>query len=86
MKSLKRGKNTLKPEVANISEHGFWVFLKGKEHFLPFEQFPWFKKANIGQIIDVTLLHESHLYWPQLDVDLSINIIEHPERYKLIAT
>lgn len=86
MKSLKHGKSTSKPEIANISEHGFWVFLKDKEYFLPFEQFPWFKKANIGQITNVKLLHQSHLYWPQLDVDLSINVIEHPERYKLIAT
>ena len=86
MKSLKRGKNTLKPEITNISEYGFWVFLNGKEYFLPFEQFPWFKAARIGQITNVELLHKSHLYWPQLDVDLSINIIEHPEMYKLIAT
>jgi len=86
MKSLKRGKNTLKPEITNISEYGFWVFLNGKEYFLPFEQFPWFKTARIGQITNVELWHKSHLYWPQLDVDLSINIIEHPEMYKLIAT
>jgi hypothetical protein len=34
---------------------------------------------------DVQLLHSEHLYWPSLDVDLSLSIIEHPEKYKLIA-
>lgn len=85
MKSLKHGKSTSKVETTNISEHGFWVFLKGKEYFLPFEQFPWFRDANISQITDVELCHGTHLYWPRLDIDLSLNILEHPEKYPLIA-
>ncbi len=85
MKSLKRGKNTLKPEVTNISQHGFWILLDGKEYFLPFEKFPWFKNASIADLTKIELLHKTHLYWPSLDVDLSVNIIEQPEKYKLIA-
>lgn len=85
MKSLKHGKNTSKPEIINVSEHGFWIFLKGGEYFLSFEQFPWFKNANIGQISNVELWHENHLYWPGLDVDLSLNIIKQPDKYRLIA-
>ena len=85
MKSSKRGKNTLRPEITNISEHGFWLFFKGKENFLAFEHFPWFRNATVGQISDIQLLHQGHLYWPSLDVDLSFGIIEHPEKYKLIA-
>lgn len=85
MKSLKHGKNTLKPEITNISRHGFWILIKGKEHFLPFENFPWFKNTGKAQLKKVELLHKTHLYWPKLDVDLSVSIIEHPEKYKLIA-
>ena len=85
MKSSKRGKNTLRPEITNISEHGFWLFFKGKEYFLAFEHFPWFRNATVQQISDIQLLHHEHLYWPSLDVDLSFGIIEHPEKYKLIA-
>lgn len=85
MKSLKHGKSTLKPEITNVSQHGFWIFLEGKEYFLPFDKFPWFKKAGISDLTRVELLHKTHLYWPKLDVDLSINIIENPEKYKLIA-
>ena len=85
MRSLKHGKSTSKPEITNISEHGFWIFLKGSEYFLSFEQFPWFKNANISQISNVELWHKNHLYWPTLDVDLSLNIIEQPEKYCLIT-
>ena len=85
MKSLKHGKNIFRPEITNISQHGFWILLEQKEYFLSFEQFPWFKNANINQITNLQLLHKTHLYWPQLDVDLSLAIIEHPEKYKLIS-
>ncbi len=86
MKSVKRGKNTSKLEVTNISQHGFWILLSGKEYFLTYEKFPWFKKATVADLTNIELLHKTHLYWPALDVDLSVNIIENPEKYKLIAS
>ncbi|HAL44605.1 MAG: hypothetical protein A2Y12_18145 [Planctomycetes bacterium GWF2_42_9] len=79
-------KNILKLEVTNISQHGFWILLSGKEYFLPFEKFPWFKKATVADLTNIKLLHKTHLYWPALDVDLSVDIIENPEKYKLIAS
>ena len=85
MKSLTRGKNISNPEVLNISQHGFWILVDGKEFFLPFEKFPWFRKATIEDISKIELLHAEHLYWPKLDVDLSLDIIEHPEKFQLVA-
>jgi len=83
MKSLKNGKNTLKAEVTNISEHGFWILLANKEYFLPFEKFPWFKEAKISSIINVQTFHNHHLYWSDLDVDLTTEILENPQNYPL---
>ncbi len=85
MKSLKHGKSTSKPEVLNISEHGFWMLINGSEYFLAFERFPWFREAKVSEITNFEVHHGSHFYWPGLDVDLSINIIAHPEKYRLIA-
>jgi len=85
MKLSKHGKNTSKIEVGNISAHGFWLLLDGKEYFLPFEYFPWFKTATIKQICNIQLSHQTHLYWPDLDIDLSVNIITDPQKYKLVA-
>lgn len=85
MKSSTHGKNISKPEITNISEHGFWVFIEATEYFLPFEQFPWFKQATVSQITNVQCLHKTHLYWPDLDIDLSLSIIQSPEKYKLVS-
>jgi len=85
MKSKKLGKNTSNVDVINVSKHGFWMLVNGKEYFLPFKDFPWFREATISQIINVRLLHPHHLYWSDLDVDLELESIEKPEVYPLIA-
>jgi hypothetical protein len=72
-------------EVSNISRHGFWLFLDGREIFLPFDEFPWFKRAPVEAILRLERPYPGHLYWPELDVDLSVESIEHPERYPLRA-
>ncbi len=83
--SLKHGRNTLETEVTNISNHGLWILAGEKELFLPYEQFPWFKDKTINDITKVESFGEGHLYWENLDVDLSLEMIEHPERFPLQA-
>ncbi|MEX0874138.1 MAG: DUF2442 domain-containing protein [Actinomycetota bacterium] len=81
-----RGTSTSrKAEVSNISAHGFWILIDDRELFLPFETFPWFKGATVAAILDVERPQPHHMYWPQLDVDLTVDSIEHPERYPLRA-
>ena len=84
MKLQTHGIDTLKIEVSSIDSHGFWVFVKGKEYFLSYKDYPWFKNVNICDIINVELLHESHLYWASLDVDLDLRSIEDPASTPLI--
>lgn len=79
------GPTTSAVEVTNISHHGFWLLLDGRELFLPFDEFPWFRQATVDAITRLERPAPGHLYWPVLDVDLSINSIEHPERYPLKA-
>lgn len=57
--------------------------MKPKEYFLSYEDFPWFKDARVSEICDVTFRHGFHLRWEQLDVDLELDSLEHPERYPL---
>lgn len=71
--------------VTNISRHGFWMLLDEREVFLPFQDFPWFAKASVEAILEVQRPQPHHLYWPQLDVDLAVDSIEHPERFPLVA-
>ena len=82
---LKHGRNTLETEVTNISSHGLWILSNEKEYFLSYEQFPWFKDKTINDITHVESFGQGHLYWENLDVDLSLEMIEHPERFPLQA-
>lgn len=79
------GAATLEAEVTNISTHGFWVLLGTEELPVPYAQFPWFKKATVEQILAVERPTENHLYWPQLDVDLSVDSLRRPEAFPLVS-
>ena len=72
-------------EVTNVSTHGFWVLLQGEELLLPFVDFPWFKQATIEQITAVEWPSPNHLYWPLLDVDLSVESIRDPQAFPRIS-
>jgi len=85
MKSSQLGKSTSEIEVTNISAHGIWLYANGTEHFLPYDQYPWFKDKTVSQITNVEESGPGHYYWPDLDIDLSENILLNPESYPLQA-
>jgi hypothetical protein len=85
MKSAALGRSTSPVEVTNVSRHGFWLFIAERELFVAFLDFPWFRDASIQAITHVELPSPHHLYWPELDVDLAVESIEHPEKYPLIS-
>ena len=82
MKSLKRGKST-SAIIENITPFGIWLFVSDKEYFLSYEDYPYFRDQPLRAIQKVQLLHDHHLHWPELDVDLEIDVLEHPEQYPL---
>jgi Protein of unknown function (DUF2442) len=77
------GAATSEVEVTNISQHGFWLLLDGRELFLPFGELPWFRRATVAAIMRVERPAPGHLRWPEVDIDLAVDSIEHPERYPL---
>ena len=85
MRSVPPGKRTSAVEVTNVSPHGFWLLIRGREVFVPFNEFPWFREASIRQLTKVELPSPHHLYWPELDVDLAVESLDHPERYPLVS-
>ena len=86
MSSLTHGKNTSAVEVTHISIHGIWLLAQGKEMFMSYKDFPWFKDQTVKAIIHVEEQSPGHFYWPDIDVDLTCEIIEHPEQYLLKAS
>jgi hypothetical protein len=59
--------------------------LDQREVFLSFELFPWFRHASIGELCHVVRPRPGHLCWPDLDIDLAEESIEHPERFPLVS-
>ena len=62
MSSQALGKSTSLAEVTNISSHGIWLLTRGKELFIPYGEFPWFKDAPIGKILNVEEPTPGHFY------------------------
>ena len=85
MSSLLHGVNTSEIEVTHISSHGIWLLAHEKELFMPYDEFPWFKDQPAKSITRVVEQAPGHFYWPDIDVDLTVESIEHPERFPLRA-
>ena len=83
MSSLAPGNSTLAVEVTHISSHGVWLLSHDKELFMSYEDFPWFKDQPVKSIINVEEQSPGHFYWPEMDVDLTMESIEHPARFPL---
>ena len=83
MSSQPLGINTSQAEITNISSNGVWLLTNDREFFMSYDDFPWFKDVPIGKILKVEEPTPGHYYWPELDVDIGIETIEHPGRFPL---
>ncbi|SIT65917.1 Protein of unknown function [Ectothiorhodosinus mongolicus] len=79
------GKAASAVEVTHISSHGVWLLAHDHEMFMSYEAFPWFKDQPVKAILNVQEVSPDHFYWPDIDVDLTRDIIENPERFPKVA-
>jgi hypothetical protein len=86
MRSKTRGNDISGIEVTNIAPNGIWVLARGEELLLPYETFPWFKRATVEAILNVEEPTPGHFHWPDLDIDLGLESMRHPERFPLTYT
>ena len=70
-------------EVTNIGPFGFWLFIDEVEYFVPFKEYPVFKKATIQQIFNFAQISPEQIHWPDLDADIEIEALCNPEKYPL---
>ncbi len=85
MSSVTPGIDTSVAEITHVSPHGFWLSLGSEELFLAFEHFPWFRHATIAKLSRVERPAPHHLYWPELDIDLSVESIRDPRAFPLVS-
>lgn len=85
MNLLMLGKNIFTVEVTHISSHGVWLLTQTDELFMSYDDFPWFKNQPVNAILHVEEPSPNHFYWPDIDVDLTVEMIKYPERFPLQA-
>ena len=83
MRSAAPGKASSAIEVTRISSRGIRLLAQGEEFFMSYRDFPWFKDQPVKAILNVEQPIQDHFYWPDVDVDLSREIISNPDRFPL---
>jgi uncharacterized protein YuzE len=68
--------------ILRVTKDGFSISVGGEEFFMSFERYPWFERAPLWSVVNVELRHDD-LRWPDLDIDLHLDSLRHPEKYPL---
>ena len=71
-------------EVTSIHATGFWLLVDDVEYFVPFDDYPVFQGATVAQIYAVQRLGPTQFHWPELDADIELEALEHPEQFPLV--
>ena len=75
--------NTL-VSVLVINAQGIMISVQGCDYFLSYNRIPWMQDAPIRSVLNVKMSGPEAIEWPDLDVDLEIESLRHPERYPLV--
>jgi hypothetical protein len=70
--------------VTNIGNLGFWLLVDEHEYFVPFADYPAFYQATVAQIYNVVHVSPEQFHWPDLDIDIELDALKHPDRFKLV--
>ena len=70
--------------VLMINAQGIMISVQGYDYFLSYNRIPWMKDAPIRSVLNVQMSGPEAIEWPDLDVDLEIDSLRHPERYPLV--
>lgn len=71
-------------EITNISPFGFWLLQNDAEYFVSFSNYPDLLNATISELNSFEVDFSGNLHWENLDVDIEIEALKHPENYPLI--
>ena len=76
--------NSTLASVLMINAQGIMISVAGNDYFLSYNRIPWMKDASIKSVLNVRMSGQNAIEWPDLDVDLEIESLKHPERYPLV--
>ena len=70
--------------VLMINGEGIMLSVLGRDYFLSYNRIPWMQDAPIRSVLNVQMSGPEAIAWPDLDVDLEVDSLRHPERYPLV--
>ena len=70
--------------VLMINSQGIMLNVGGNDYFVSYNRLPWMKDATVKSVLNVQMAGKNAIEWPDLDVDLEIDSLTHPERYPLV--
>ena len=70
--------------VLMINAQGIMLSVQGHDYFLSYNRIPRMQDAPIRSVLNVQMSGSEAIEWPDLDVDLEIDSLRHPERYPLV--
>ena len=70
--------------VLMINAQGIMLSVLGHDYFLSYTRTPGMQNAPIRSVLNVQMSGSEAIEWPDLDVDLEIESLRHPERYPLV--
>ena len=82
--SLDNNINNTSVSVLMINSQGMLLSVLGQDYFVSYNRVPWLKDARVCSVLNVRMSGLRAIEWPELDVDLEIESLKHPERYPLI--
>ena len=82
--SSKSNTESTSVSVLMINGQGIMISVGGQDYFLSYNRIPWMREASIKDVLDVQMCGSEAIEWPNLDVDLEIDSLRHPERYPLL--
>ncbi len=80
-------KSNLQPTSVNvlmINAQGMMLSVLGRDYFLSYNRVPWLREARVSSALNVRMCGHDAIEWPELDIDLELESLRHPERYPLI--
>ena len=83
---LKKENNTnaISASILMINNQGIMISVEDNDYFLSYNRVPWLKDATVRNILNIKMSGKNAVEWPDLDIDLEIDSLKHPERYPLV--
>ena len=83
--TLKNNSQPTSVAVLMINAQGMLISVQGQDYFLSYNRGPWLRDARISSVLNVRMSGARSIEWPELDIDLEVESLRHPERYPLLV-